>query len=194
MWYMPSTRPACVSESWSSWLYAAAGVHRDFLHAAGQVGALASDGHRVSAAVVDLALERPAGAALLNLSLDGRTVTVHPLVAEVIREREARRETLTEACRGAAASMLEVHASAHAQSYDRLAVMDIPRQVTALLDNLTGNSSDVEEELGKILLRLRFLALYYLLELGGSAQQAIAAGESLTADLERSWALIIPIP
>ena len=166
-------------------LLSAAGVHRDFLHAAGQVGALASDGHRVSAAVVDLALERLADASLLNLSLDGRTITVHPLVAEVIRERGVQRGTLTEACRGAAASMLEVHASAHAQSYDRLAVTDIPRQVTALLDNLAGNSSDVEEELGKILLRLRFLALYYLLELGGSAQQAIAVGESLTADLER---------
>ena len=166
-------------------LLSSAGIHRDFLHAAGQVGALASDGHQVSAAVADLALERLAGASLLNLSLDGRTVTVHPLVAEVIREREVRQGTLTEACRGATASMLEVHASAHGQSYDRLAVMDIPRQVTALLDNLAGNSGDVEEELGKILLWLRFLALYYLLELGGSAQQAIAVGESLTADLER---------
>ncbi len=166
-------------------LLSAAGVRRDSLHAAGQVGALASDGHRVPAAVVDQALERLADASLLNLSLDGQTVTVHPLVAEVIREWEARRGTLTEACRGAAASMLEVYASVHGQSYDRSAVTDIPRQVTALLDNLPGNSDDVGEELGKMLLRLRFLALYYLLELSGSAQQAIAVGESLTADLER---------
>ena len=154
-------------------LLSAAGVRRDFLHAAGQVGALASDGHRVSAAVVDLALERLADASLLNFSLDDRTVTVHRLVAEVIRERLARRGGLTEACRGAAASMLEVHASGPAQSHDRSAVMDIPRQVTALLDNLAGNSSDIGEELGKILLQLRFLALYYLLELGAARNRPL---------------------
>ena len=36
-----------------------------------------------------------------------------------------------------------------------------------------------------MLLRLRFLALYHLIELGDSATQAVAVGEPLTADLER---------
>jgi len=166
-------------------LLSGAGVRREFLHAAGQVGALANGGHRVSSAVVDLALKRLAHASLLNFSLDDQTITAHRTVADVIRRRMARRGTLAEACRGAAAAMLEVHASANAQSHDRSTVKDIPRQVTALLDTLAGTSSDVGEELGQTLLRLRFLALYYLLEVGGSAQQAIAVGESLTADLER---------
>ena len=39
-----------------------------------------------------------------------------------------------------------------------------------------------------LLLQLRFLALYHLIELGDSAAQAIAVGEPLTADLNRRWA------
>jgi tetratricopeptide (TPR) repeat protein len=166
-------------------LLSAAGIRRDFLSAAGQVGALSNDGSRVSATTVDRALEWLADASLLNFSLGGRTITVHCLIADVIRERAVRRGTLMDACRGAAASVLEVHASAHPQSRDRSTVMDIPQQVAALLDHLAGISSDIEDGLGKILFRLRFLALYYLLEQGGSARQAITVGESLTADLER---------
>ena len=37
----------------------------------------------------------------------------------------------------------------------------------------------------RILLRLRFVALYHLIELGDRTPQAIAVGEPLTADLER---------
>jgi tetratricopeptide (TPR) repeat protein len=166
-------------------LLSAAGVRRDLLHAAGQAGALAPDGNRVSSGVVNLALERLADMSLLSFSLDGQTVTSHRLVADVVRERAARRGTLTAAGRAAAASVLEVHAGAFAESDDRSAVLDIPRQVMALLDNLSGSAGYGDKELAVILLRIRFLALYYLLELGGNARQAIAIGESLTADLGR---------
>jgi tetratricopeptide (TPR) repeat protein len=162
-----------------------AGVRRDFLHTAGREGVLASDGNRVSAAVVNLALERLADKSLLSFSLDGRMVTAYHLVSEVIRERIARRGTLTQVGLAAAVSVLGVHTGASAEPYERSAVMDIPRQVMALLKNLRGNVPNGDKELARILFRLRFLALYYLLELGGSLQQAIAIGESLTADLER---------
>ena len=81
--------------------------------------------------------------------------------------------------------MLDVYARALAGSQDRRAVRDIPQQVTALLDNTAGPAGEADEELAELLLRLRFIALYHLLELGDSTPQAIAVGEPLTADLER---------
>ena len=85
-----------------------------------------------------------------------------------------------------AASVLEAHAIAVAASQDRPAVRSIPQQVTALLDHRTELArEEADEELAEILLRLRFIALYHLIELGDSASQAIALGEPLTADLEQ---------
>ena len=46
-------------------------------------------------------------------------------------------------------------------------------------------SAEADGELAWVLLRLRFIALYHLIELRDSAPQAIAIGEPLTADLER---------
>jgi RNA polymerase sigma factor (sigma-70 family) len=105
-------------------------------------------------------------------------------VAQVVRDGLARRQRLATVCR-AAASVLEACAMALARSQDRAAIRSIPQQVTALLDNTAGLEGEADEELADILLRLRFVALYYLIELGDSASQAIAIGESLTADLER---------
>ena len=123
-------------------------------------------------------------ASLLTFSLDGQTIIEHRLVKRVIRDGLIRRERLTAVCR-AAASVLEVRAQALARSQDRLAVRDIPEQVTALQDNAAGPAGEADEELTRVLLRLRFFALYHLIELGDSAPQAIAVGELLTADLER---------
>jgi RNA polymerase sigma factor (sigma-70 family) len=160
-----------------------AGVRRELLHVAGQAGALTGGGRRVEAAVVDRAVEWLSDRSMLTLSLDGQTVIMHSRVAQVVRNRLARRRRLGAAC-WAAASVLEAHAIAVARSQDRPAARSIPQQVTALLDN-TAEFAGRVEELALILLRLRFIALYHLIELGDSTAQAITVGESLAADLER---------
>jgi tetratricopeptide (TPR) repeat protein len=165
---------------------AADGVPREFLHAAGQAGVLASGRHRVAPAPVDRALAQLAERSLLNFSLDGRTVIAHRLVAQVVRDGLARRKWLAAVCR-AAASVLEAYARTLTAAQDRAAVRAIPEQVTALLDNTAKATGEADKELAKVLLRLRFLALYHLIELGDSAPQAVSFGEPLAADLE--WML-----
>lgn len=158
-----------------------AGVRRDLLHAAGQRGALT--GRRVAAGQVDAALEQAARWSLLTFSLDGQVVLVNRLVTQVIRERLARWHRLAAVCRGAA-SVLESRAEELAGSPDRPAVRDVPEQVTALAA-AARPAAGTDEALTGLLLRLRFLALYHLIELGDSTEQAITVGETLTADLER---------
>ena len=162
----------------------AAGVRRELLHVAGRAGVLAGGGRRITADLVDQALEWLADRSLLTFSLDGQTVMMHRLVAQVIRDGLARRGRLAAVC-WVAASVLEAHAIAVAPPQDRPAVRRIPQQVTALLDHTAELAERVDEELAEILLRLRFISLYHLIELGDSAPQAIAVGEPLTADLER---------
>jgi hypothetical protein len=60
-------------------------VHRDLLRSAGQEGTLLGGGRRVAASMVDQALERLNERSLLGFSLDGQTVSVHRLAAQVIR-------------------------------------------------------------------------------------------------------------
>jgi DNA-directed RNA polymerase specialized sigma24 family protein len=162
----------------------AAGVRRELLHVAGRAGVLADGGRRITADLVDQALEWLADRSLLTFSLDGQTVMMHRLVAQVIRDGQARRGRLAAVC-WVAASVLEAHAIAVAPPQDRPAVRRIPQQVTALLDHTAELAERVDEELAEILLRLRFISLYHLVELGDSAPQAIAVGEPLTADLQR---------
>ena len=162
----------------------AAGVRRELLHVVGRAGVLASGGHRVEAALVDRVLEWLSDRSLLTFSLDGQTVMMHRLVAQVVRDGLARRRRLGAVC-WVAASVLEAHAIAVAGSQDRPAVRGIPQQVTALLDHTAELAGEADEELAELLLRLRFIVLYHLIELGGKAPQAIAVGESLTADFER---------
>ena len=162
----------------------AAGVRRELLHVVGRAGVLASGGHRVEAALVDRVLEWLSDRSLLTFSLDGQTVMMHRLVAQVVRDGLVRRRRLGAVC-WVAASVLEAHAIAVAGSQDRPAVRSIPQQVTALLDHTAELAGEADEELAELLLRLRFIVLYHLIELGDKAPQAIAVGESLTADLER---------
>jgi tetratricopeptide (TPR) repeat protein len=162
----------------------AAGVRRDLFHAAGHLGVLAGDGQGAAPALVDRALEELVQRSLLISSLDGQTVLAHPLVRRAVRDELARQERLTAAC-WAAASVLEARANALVGSQDRPAIRDITEQTGALLASAAGPAGDIDEELARVLLRPRFLGLYYLIELGDSAPQAIAVGEALTADLER---------
>ena len=162
----------------------AAGVRRELLHVAGRTGVLADGGRRVPADLVDQVLEWLADQSLLTFSLDGRTVMMHRLVAQVIRDGLARRERLGAVC-WVAASVLEAHAIAVAGRQDRPAVRRIPQQVAALLDHTAELAEGPDQELAEILLRLRSISLYHLVELSDSALQTIAVGEPLTADLER---------
>jgi tetratricopeptide (TPR) repeat protein len=159
----------------------AAGVRRDLLHAAGQVGMLGGTG--MIATAVDEALGRLADWSLLAFTVDGQAVTAHRLVLRVVRERLAQQGRLTAVCQGAA-SVLGAHAAALAGSQDRLAVRDVPEQVAALRQAAAG-LGDEAGELEAALLPLRLWALYHLNELGDSAAQAIAVGESLVKDQER---------
>jgi Tetratricopeptide repeat len=161
-------------------------ICRELLYAAGQAGVLSSGGEQVAALQVDRALERLAERSLLTFSLDGQGVIVHPLITRVIRDKLARTEELTTACQ-AAASVLATRVKQLEGSQDRQALRDIPQQIVGLHDNTVGLAVETDEELTKLLLRLRLFALYYLIELGGSVPQAIAVGEPLTADLE--WML-----
>jgi RNA polymerase sigma factor (sigma-70 family) len=161
-----------------------AGVHRELLYSAGQAGVLASGGRLVPAALVDRVLEWLSDRSLLTFSLDGQTVVMHRLVARVIRNGLARRGRLTAAYE-AAGFVLDVYSRALVGSQDRRAVRGILRQVTALLDSLAEPGTEINEELGWVLLRLRFVAFYHAVELGDSMPQAIAVGEPLAEDLER---------
>ena len=107
----------------------AAGVRRELLHVAGRAGVLASGGRRVEAALVDRVLEWLSDRSLLTFSLDGQTVVMHRLVAQVVRDGLFRRRRLGALC-WVAASVLEAHAIAVAGSQDRPGVRGIPQQVT----------------------------------------------------------------
>ena len=161
-----------------------AAVRCDLLRAAGQAGTLLGGGRRVAASMVDQALQRLNERSLLGFSLDGQAVSVHYLVARLVRARLARRGRLATACL-AAASALEMSAEALAKPPDPAAVREIFGQVTALLENAGAHADDAEEKLARMLLRPRFLALRHLIEQGDSMPHAIAIGEPLTADLER---------
>jgi Tetratricopeptide repeat len=160
----------------------AAGVRRDLLHAAGQACVL-GDGAALGEASVDEALGRLAEWSLLAFSVDGQAATAHRLVLRVVRERLAQQGRLAEVCQGAA-PVLAAYASALVGSEDRLAVRDVPEQVAALQQTAAG-LADQAGELEAALLALQFWALYHLNELGDSATQAIAVGESLVEGRER---------
>jgi tetratricopeptide (TPR) repeat protein len=158
-------------------------VRRDLLRAAGQEGTLLGGGRRVATPMVDQALERLNERSLLGFSLDGQAVRVHGLVARVAREWLARRRRLTTACL-AAASALEGAAMAPAKPHDHRAVREMTGQITALLENAGASAGDADEKLARMLMRLRFLALDHLIEMGGSTLRIIAIGEPLIAELE----------
>ncbi len=103
-----------------------AAVHRDLLRAAGQDGTLLGGGRRVAAAMVDQALKRLNERSLLGFSLDGRAVSVHCLVARVVRGWLARRGRLAKACL-AAAFALDGAAAALAKPPDHAAVREMLR-------------------------------------------------------------------
>ena len=102
----------------------------------------------------------------------------------VVRDSLVQQGRLAAVCR-AAASVLDTRARRPGGSLDRLAVRDIPEQVTALRTSRGRAGRPAGESWTRSLLGLRLWALYHLNELGDSAAQAIAVGEPLIADVER---------
>ena len=92
--------------------------------------------------MVDEALGRLAEGSLLAFSLDGQAVAAHRLVLRVVRDTLAQQGRLAAVCR-AAAAVLDARAGALAGSLDRLAVRDVPEQVTALWQAAAGLADDV---------------------------------------------------
>jgi tetratricopeptide (TPR) repeat protein len=159
-------------------MLAPATVHRDLLQAAGQAGTLLGGGRRVATSMVDQALERLNERSLLGFSLDGQAVTVHCLVARVVRGGLTRRGQLARAC-GVAAAALEISAGALPEPPDPAAVMEMLGQVTALLDHADGRTDDAGEKLAGTLMRLRFLALDAQHRLAAAYQAAGQADEAI---------------
>jgi Tetratricopeptide repeat len=161
----------------------AAGVRRGLLCDAGCAGVLAIGGQRAAlpADRVGGALTRLAERSLLTFSLDGETVVGHPLVMRVVRDALARRTGATAMCRDSA-FVLSGRAQALVGSPDRPAVRDLTGQIAALQETTTGSACETDDELAKMMLRLRSRALYYLTVLGDSAPQAIDTGETVAAD------------
>ena len=160
----------------------AAGVRRDLVHAAGHAGVLGEA--KVGADEVDEALGQLAERSLLSFSLDGQVVIAHRLVLRVVRDQLAKQAQLVAVCR-AAASVLDARAMALAGSQNRLAVRDVPEQVTAFREVVARYPEISDADLAGGLLHLQLSALHHLNNLGDCTQQAIVIGEPLIADLEQ---------
>ena len=171
----------------------AAGVPRTVLHAAGQAGVLKRGRSRrvkVGPEAVDEAVGRLAGSSLLTFSVDGAMVTAHRLVMRVIRERLALQGHLAATCQ-AAATALQARAEALYEVWqDRPARRDLVEQILAVHE--ASSSGEAGSELTQAILGLRGRAVWFLLDLGDSAAQAIEVGEALLADYERVLGLDHP--
>jgi tetratricopeptide (TPR) repeat protein len=161
-----------------------AGVPRSLIHAAAAHGVLGGGSDaRIPAEIADSALGRLAGASLLHFTVDGSGVVVHRLVLRVVREQLAAGHLLAAVCRAAAALLSERAETLRGRWYeDRPAARDLAVQIGALHETAR---LCADEGLTRTLLALRFDAVWFLNELGDSAVQAIAVGESLLADQER---------
>ena len=165
----------------------AAGVSRSLVHAAAGEGLAGRGGPMPALApeVADRVLGRLAGVSLLTFSVDGTAVTAHRLVMRVIRENLAASGFLTAVCE-AAARLLDGQAGSLQQSWheDRAATRDLVEQILALDESCTGcpPGSGMDTRM----IGLRGWALWFLNELGDSRARAIAIGERLLADQERT--------
>ena len=165
-------------------LLSPAAVRRDLLQNAGQAGTLLGRGRRVAPLLVDRALQRLNEQSLLGFSRDGQAVSVHALVARVVRDEMVQRGRLVTGCQAAAAT-LEASAEALASRPDHLALPETLSQVTALLQQAHRPAADVSGPLAGTAIQLRLLALHLLIEPGGDPAEAITVGEPLAGDLER---------
>jgi hypothetical protein len=159
-------------------------VRCDLLRAAGQAGALLGGGRRVATSMVDQALERLNQRSLLGFNLDGQAVSMHCLVARMVRDELIRGRRLKTACE-VAASVLVLSAEVLAKSQDQTAVREMLGQVTALLQNARPHADNADEKLASVLMRLRLLALDHLTQLAAAYHAAGRTAEAIPL-LQRS--------
>jgi tetratricopeptide (TPR) repeat protein len=160
------------------------GVPRALLHAAAAQGLLSRDAERrLPDEMADRALGQLAGASLVSFTVDGSGIVAHRLVLRVAREELVSANLLVAVC-DAAASLLGWQAEALRGRWynDHAATRDLVAQIAALHE--ASRSCD-DDSLTRSTLALRLHAIWFLNELGDSAEQAITAGESLLADQER---------
>ena len=164
----------------------AAGVRRTLLHEAARQSALERDGQpgELSAEVVDRALARLADASLLTFSVDGSSVSAHRLVSRVIREQQARGNSLAAVC-AAAAQLLEGRTELLSKTLHKNPgeVRDLVEQIMALDESSAGCTAD--SILVRRIFRLGSWAVWSLNRLGDSAAQSVLIAEPLLADQER---------
>ena len=163
----------------------AAGIPRDMVHEAARQGVLGGDGRgELPAEVVDRALALLAGASLLTFSVDGSSVTVHRLVSRVIREEQARRNSLAVVCTMAARLLGELTEQLKPTWHEnRGGVRDLVEQIMALHESST--SCPADSNLVRRIAQLRSWAAWSLNRLGDSAPQSILIAGSLLTDQER---------
>jgi tetratricopeptide (TPR) repeat protein len=163
----------------------AAGVRRAMVHEAARQGVLEENGHgELSPEVVDRALARLAGASLLTFTGDGSGVSAHRLVTRVIREEQARKNSLAAICTMTAQLLdgltKQLEKAVHKNRGD---VRDLVEQIMALHESSAGcppGSTPVRR-----ILQLRLWAVWALNRLGDNAAQSILVAEPLLADQER---------
>jgi hypothetical protein len=163
----------------------AAGVRRALMHEAARQGALEGDGQgELSPEVVDRALARLAGASLLTFSVDGSSVSAHRLVTRVLREEQARGNSLTAICTTASQLLDRLAEQLDPAGHkNRSEVRDLAEQIMALYESSAGCSAD--STLVRRMIQLRSWAVWSLNQLGDSAAQSILLAEPLLADQER---------
>ena len=164
-----------------------AGVRRSLIHAASRTGLPGRDGpvSAITPDVADRVLARLSGASLLTFSVDGSAVASHPLVMRVIRENLTASGSLTGVCQ-AAADLLDRLAELLSQTWDRDrgAARDLTEQMMALVESCT--ECPAESDLDRRIMGLRWWALWFLIELADSPDQAIMIGKRLLADQEQA--------
>jgi tetratricopeptide (TPR) repeat protein len=172
-------------------MLSSAGVPRQFLHQAGELGILgASKPHRpgraISSAAVDALLGRLADASLISISLGDGMVSAHRLVMRVVREQLTHDHHINVTAAKAAALLTDLLVpNARAWAYQP-EVDELINQITALNDHLPpGTWTRVpDRELAEAVLHLRERALWYLDDAMTLPRYTIQFGHALVADCQ----------
>jgi tetratricopeptide (TPR) repeat protein len=163
----------------------AAGVRRELVREAAHQGVL--EGARAGelpAEVADRALATLAGASLLTFSVDGSSVSAHRLVTRVIREQQARANSLGAVCVMATQLLERLAEQLDPVRHDNGGdVRDLAEQIVALYES--SDDCPADTSLVRRIIQLRSWAVWSLNQLGDSAAQSILLAEPLLADQER---------